>query len=115
MVLYELDLSALPSQELGALMSVGIAILLSFALVASHFVNGEAPLSLRLALLVGWLLSVLRVYSATSFLWGSTASDAGVFPVLRLAVLSAVTISFIVAGALAVTYVRLARHYREDR
>lgn len=107
-----IDLAGLPIQELGLAFSVAAFSVVSIALAIARQVNGAAPASLRLALWGLWLYALLRLSSASSYLWGTAARDAGALPALRLIVLFVVTLALIVSVALLAYYWRRRRSRR---
>lgn len=101
-----IDLAMLPTQEIGLVLSLVAWAVLTVTLWIARRVNGRAPPSLRLALWGLWMYATLRVYSASSFVWASDASEGGWFPVLRMVVLGTLTLITIACVTLLVYYWR---------
>ena len=101
--------SCLPTQDVGLFLSALMFVLASFVLLMSRRVNGTAPPTVKLALIVLWLYSALRLYSASSYLWGSTIAEAGLVAWSRMIVFAVVTIMAIGMVALAAFYWRRMR------
>ena len=96
----------LPTQELGVIEAVALLLVSTATLVVAYRLNGSGSPALRLAILAFWLLSILRVYSASSYIWGPAASEAGILVLLRHIVLGTSTIILIIALALMGYYIR---------
>lgn len=105
----------LPFREFGLLLSVAAWVIVSVVVYLSRRVNGDAPLTVRVGLLALWLYATLRLYSASSFVWGSAAADAGVFTLLRASVFVVMTAILIIVIALGAFYWRRFRAYRRKR
>lgn len=110
--MFEFDLAAAPTQEVGLLLSIAGFVLVSAAAWMARHVNGAAPASMRLAMYGLWLYALLRLYSASAFIWSQTAGDLELLPVLRLLVLVVITLAVIVSLAIVVYYWRRWRSSR---
>jgi hypothetical protein len=93
-------------RDLSLLLSIVAFVLTTLAVYVARRLNGDATLTLKLGLSALWLYSALRIYSSSSYLWGSTARDANLFDALRLGVVSVMTVLVIITGALLVFYWR---------
>ena len=76
--------------------------------------HGHAPYGIKLGFLALILFAALRLYSASSFVWGPDASDLGLFPLLRAFVFVLLTIILIIVLALLAFYWRRLRGNRES-
>lgn len=106
------DYGELPIQEVGALVSGAIWLAVSIGAVVAWRMNGTAPPALRYGMSALWLLTSLRMYSATSYIWGEDANRAGLFPALRAGVLVVLTLVLILVLALVTYYWRRWRRER---
>lgn len=104
--------SELPMQEAGALVSVAIFVVVTLGWWMAFRMNGTAPPSLRYGMAALWLMSMLRLYSATSFVWAEDAGLAGLLPPLRIGVLVVLTLTLILVLALVGFYWRRWRSTR---
>lgn len=92
-------LADLPSREIGLVLAVGVWA----AIVATWLMaRPRAGYALRVALGMLVLFASLRLYSASSFVWGGSIESPEVWGVLRLGVLSVTTVIVIMALALGV-------------
>lgn len=98
----------IPTREVGLVISIAIFIVASAGILVIRQLNGSTPPSLKYGLGIVWLFALLRLYSASSFVWGSTAKDAGLISVLRLGVLAVLTVILIVLMAVVVFFARQA-------
>lgn len=105
----------LPLREVGLIVSVAIFCVVTAGVVLAQRMNGNATPALRYGLSALWLMALLRLYSASSFIWGSAASDAGVFPILRIAVLVVLTLTLILVLTLVWYYARRWRRLQDPR
>jgi len=99
-------LNDLPVREFSAVLSVLIfgLILVAWWLGRRH----PTSYAMRLSLIALVLFAALRVYSATSYIWGFYATPE-VFGVARVVVVATLTIIFILVAAVVAYFVRLAR------
>lgn len=96
----------LPTFRDGSLfLSLVLFVLTTAAIYVTHRLNGHATLQLKLGLTALWLYSALRIYSASSYLWGSSVPDEA-WPFLRAGVLGVLTAILIIIIALLVFYWR---------
>lgn len=80
-------------------------VLVTVGLVIARRMNGQAPPVLKIGLAALWLYALLRIYSASSYLWGPEVPGA-IWPILRASVLVMLTLITIVLIALIVFYWR---------
>lgn len=92
-----------PTQEISLILST-LVLLGATAMVVLVHGSHELHGPLRLATIVIWIMAALRMYSASSFIWGPEASDIGLIPFLRVTVIAALTIELIVLLALTGYY-----------
>lgn len=90
-------LADLPSREIGLALSIGIWVCVVVAWVLAR---REAGYALRVTLVMLILFASLRLYSASSFVWGPSVPSDEVWGVLRLSVLVVQTIIVVQALAL---------------
>jgi len=103
----------LPSiREVGLVAAVASFAVVTAGVYVARRMNGEAPVALKYGLTALWMYAALRLYSASSFTWGELMSDAGLFPLLRAAVLVWQTLILIVCMALVGYYWRRWRRSR---
>lgn len=91
-------------------LSVLIFVMVSASLLLARRLNGTTPLGVKLGLFALWLFAILRLYSASSYLWGKWAVDAGIFPLLRASVFVMLTVILIIVLALFTFYWRRLRN-----
>lgn len=101
----------LPVQTLNLVLSAAAWVLLTVTLVLAYRVNGKGPVVLRMAVWGLWGYATLRLYSASSFIWGQGARDADVIDELRLMVLVVVALLLILSVFLVINY---WHRYREE-
>lgn len=104
-----------PSREVGLLLAIASWAVALFGLYISRKMNGTAPPALKYGMAAVFLYATLRLYSASSFVWGEAVSEAGLFPPLRLAVLVMQTVILILLITLVVFYLRRLLRQRAAR
>lgn len=98
-----------PFREVGLLLSIAVFVVVSVGALAARRMNGQATPALRYGIATLWLAATLRLYSASSFVWGPEASEHDLFTILRSAVLVVLTLELIFAMALVAYYWRRTR------
>lgn len=101
-----------PAREVSLILSVVIFGVATAGAFVAWRMNGTGPPALKYGLVAVWLLTLLRLYSASSFVWGERASETHLFPVLRLGVLAILTLVLIDLLALVAYY---GRRWRRER
>lgn len=94
-------------------LSALIAVVIFVAWLIARRLNGSAPYSIKVGFLGLLLFALLRIYSASSFLWGDWAVEAGVFPLLRAFVFVTLTLILIISLAMLTFYWRRLHRPRE--
>lgn len=94
-------------RDVSLVLSIALFAVVVVGLVISRRLNGTATPPLKYGLAALFTLAALRLYSASSYLWGSTADDLGIFPLLRFGVvIPLLTLALILALALVAFYAR---------
>jgi len=98
-----------PFREVGLLLSIAVFVVVSVGALAARRMNGQATPALKYGIVTLWLAAVLRLYSASSYIWAPEASEHDLFPLLRSLVLVVLTMELIFAMALVAYYWRRSR------
>jgi hypothetical protein len=99
----------IPFQEVGLLLSGLIFVGVSIGGIIARRMNGQATPALKYGITALWLAAVLRLYSASAFLWAKAANEAGLIPLTRSFVLVVLTLELIFVMALVTYYYRRIR------
>lgn len=109
-VLFELEL---PTKEISLLLSVFLFVAVTIGGLVTRRMNGAASPVLRYGMSALWIATLLRLYSASSYIWGPTASEVGVISILRLAVIVLLTVELILVIGIVAYYARRASRVRK--
>lgn len=99
-------LASLPVREIGLVLSAGVFVAL---VIAWALAQRNADYGLRVTLVMLVEFAGLRLYSASSFVWGPSVESDEVWGLLRMGVLMTLTIIAIQALALLAFAVRRRR------
>lgn len=95
-------------RDVGLALSVILFVMTTVAIYVIHRLNGQATLALKFGMTALWLYSALRLYSASSYIWGPDVPDE-VWPILRAGVLGMLTVIVIIVGGMLAFYWRRMR------
>jgi len=93
-------------RDISLALSIALFGVVVVGVLVSRRLNGSATPPLKYGLAALLTMAALRLYSASSYLWGSTAQDLGIFPFLRFGVIALLTLALILSLALVAFYAR---------
>lgn len=96
------------------LLSVLLVAVVAASMLVARRLNGSTTFVMKVSLAALLMMSLLRLYSSSSFVWGKWAGDMGLFPLFRLAVFAALTVVLIISLALLTYYWRRLREASKE-